>query len=85
MSDPNDPQYKPGRSDVDPDIDLDLDDNDQPRPTSSSSGAMLYSVGDHVLPYSTVPCCFQDFNHLAQSSSIVVSLCCVFLPSFLLS
>ena len=36
MSDPNDPQYKPGRSDVDPDIDLDLDDNDQPRPTYRS-------------------------------------------------
>ena len=37
--------------------------------SSSSSGAMLYSVGDrdHVLPYSTVPCCFQDFNHLACS------------------
>ena len=31
MSDPNDPQYEPGRSDVDSDIDLDLDDNDQPR------------------------------------------------------
>ena len=37
------------------------------RVASSSSGAMLYSVGDHVLPYSTVPCCFQDFNHLACS------------------
>ena len=35
--------------------------------SSSSSGAMLYSVGDHVFPYSTVPCCFQDFNHLACS------------------
>ena len=32
MSDPNDPQYEPGRSDVDSDIDLDRDDNDQPRP-----------------------------------------------------
>ena len=36
MSDPNDPQHKPGRSDVDSDIDLDLDDNDQPRPTYRS-------------------------------------------------
>ena len=36
MSDPNDPQYEPGRSDVDSDIDLDLDDNDQPRPTYRS-------------------------------------------------
>ena len=33
MSDPNDPQYEHGRSDVDSDIDLDLDDNDQPRLT----------------------------------------------------
>ena len=30
MSDPNDPQYEPGRSDFDSDIDL--DDIDQPRP-----------------------------------------------------
>ena len=36
MSDPNDPQYEHGRSDVDSDIDLDLDDNDQPRPTYRS-------------------------------------------------
>ena len=36
MSDPNDPQYKPRRSDDDSDIDLDLDDNDQPRPTYRS-------------------------------------------------
>ena len=36
MSDPNDPQYEPGRSDVDSNIDLDLDDNDQPRPTYRS-------------------------------------------------
>ena len=36
MSDPNDPQYEPGRSDVDSDINLDLDDNDQPRPTYRS-------------------------------------------------
>ena len=36
ISDPNDPQYEPGRSDVDSDIDLDLDDNDQPRPTYRS-------------------------------------------------
>ena len=36
MSDPNDPQYKPRRSDDDSDIDLDLDDNDQPRPTYKS-------------------------------------------------
>ena len=35
MSDPNDPQYEHGRSDVDY-IDLDLDDNDQPRPTYRS-------------------------------------------------
>ena len=34
MSDPNDPHYEPGRSDVDSDIDL--DDNDQPRPTYRS-------------------------------------------------
>ena len=35
MSDPNDPQYETGRSDVDSesDIDLDLDDNEQQRPT----------------------------------------------------
>ena len=32
MSGPNDPQYEPGRSDVDSDIDLDRNDNDQPRP-----------------------------------------------------
>ena len=36
MSDPNDPQYEPGRSDIDSDIDLDLDDNDQPRSTYRS-------------------------------------------------
>ena len=36
MSDPNDPQYEPGRSDVDSNIDLDLNDNDQPRPTYRS-------------------------------------------------
>ena len=36
MSDPNDPQYEPGRSDVDSDIDLDLNDIDQPRPTYRS-------------------------------------------------
>ena len=36
MSDPNDPQYKPRRSDVDSVTDLDLDDNDQPRPTYRS-------------------------------------------------
>ena len=36
MSDPNDSQYEPGRSDVDSDIDLDLDDIDQPRPTYRS-------------------------------------------------
>ena len=36
MSDPNDPQYEPGRSDVDSDIDLDLNDNDQLRPTYRS-------------------------------------------------
>ena len=36
MTDPNDPQNEPGRSDVDSDIDLDLDDNDQPRPTYRS-------------------------------------------------
>ena len=36
MSDPNDPQYEPGRSDVDSDIDLDLDDTDQPRPKNRS-------------------------------------------------
>ena len=29
MPDPNDPQYEPGRSDVDSDIDVDLYDNDQ--------------------------------------------------------
>ena len=34
LSDPNDPQYEPGRSDVDSDIDL--DDNDQLRPTYRS-------------------------------------------------
>ena len=43
-------------------------------PSSSSSGAMLYSVGDHVLPYSTVPCCFQDFNHLACSQPVDKSI-----------
>ena len=45
-------------------------------PSSSSSGAMLYSVGDrdHVLPYSTVPCCFQDFNHLACSQPVGKSI-----------
>ena len=37
MSDPNDPQYEPGKSDVDSDIDLDLDDIDQPRPWSPVS------------------------------------------------
>ena len=36
MSDPNDPQYEPGRSDVDSDIDLDLDYIDQLRPTYRS-------------------------------------------------
>ena len=36
MSDPNDHQYEPGRSDVDSDIDLDLDDIDQLRPTYRS-------------------------------------------------
>ena len=36
MSDTNDPQYEPGRSDLDSDIDLDLDDNDQQRPTYRS-------------------------------------------------
>ena len=36
MSNPNDSQYEPGRSDVDSDIDLDLDDIDQPRPTYRS-------------------------------------------------
>ena len=36
MSDPNDPQYELGRSDVDSDLDLDLDDNDQPSPTYRS-------------------------------------------------
>ena len=42
--------------------------------SSSSSGAMLNSVGDHVLPYSTVPCCFQDFNHLACSQPVGESI-----------
>ena len=42
--------------------------------SSSPSGGMLYSVGDHVLPYSTVPCCFQDFNHLACSQPVVKSI-----------
>ena len=37
MSDPNDPQYEPGRSNVDSDIDLDLDNNHQPRPTTCRS------------------------------------------------
>ena len=36
ISDPDDSQYEPGRSDVDSDIDLDLDDNDQPRPAYRS-------------------------------------------------
>ena len=36
MSDPNDPQYEPRRSDFDSDIDLDLDDNDQTRPRSKN-------------------------------------------------
>ena len=36
MSDPNDPQYEPGRSDVDSDIHLDLDDIDQPGTTYRS-------------------------------------------------
>ena len=43
-------------------------------PISSSCGAMLYSVGDHVLPYSTVLCCFQDFNHLACSQPVGKSI-----------
>ena len=36
MSDPNDPQYEPGTSDVDSHIDLDQDDIDQLRPTCRS-------------------------------------------------
>ena len=36
MSDPNDPQCEPERSDVDSHIDLDLDDIDQLRPTYRS-------------------------------------------------
>ena len=39
MSDPNDPQYELGRSDVDFDIDLNLDDNDQPKPTYRSKNS----------------------------------------------
>ena len=45
MSDPNDPQYEPWRSDVDSDIDLDLDENDQPRPTNRSKPAVAKPKG----------------------------------------
>ena len=61
--------------------------------SSSSSGAIFYSVGDHVLPYSMVPLLLSGFQppcllpaswQVHRSSSLVVSLCCMFLPSFLL-
>ena len=51
-----------------------LEQIDSTTTSSSSSGAMLYSIGDHVLPYSTVPCCFQDFNHLACSQPVGKSI-----------
>ena len=67
MSDPKDPQYEPGRSDVDSDIDLDLVDNDRPRPTYRSKGfhktpkTSIYDIVFRFLlfHYSGVQFCFH--------------------------